>query len=229
MPEQSEDEAVGVLAELQADQELALRQVFPEQHFTKPPPRYTEATLVQELEENGIGRPSTYAPIISTIQDRGYVEQKERRFFATDLGMVVTDLLTEHFPKIMDLKFTSNMEEELDQIEESHRDWHRVLNDFYEPFQSELKKAETDMPAVKGVETDEKCPECEKPLLVRWSKRGKFLGCSGYPECKFTREEGGEARPEPVETEHDCPECGKKRSEERRVGKECRSRWSPYH
>ena len=206
-PASKEDDKL--LPPLQEGQVLELIELNPTQHFTQPPPRYTEATLVRALKKENIGRPSTYATTISTIQDRGYVEQKERRFFATELGLVVTDLLVKHFPKVMDPKFTSHMEDELDQVANAHLDWKAVLSEFYEPFSDELARAATEMEKVRGVETEEKCPQCEQPLLVRWSRTGKFLGCSGYPECKFTKPVGGDARPEPQETEHKCPDCGK--------------------
>src|SRR5262249_19015608 len=166
--------------------------------------------LVKALEKEGIGRPSTYATIISKIQDRGYVEQKERRFFATELGMVVTDLLIEHFPKIMDLKFTGHMEEEFDLIESSKVGRDEVLTEFWEPFQQSLEVAKAKMQAVKGVETDEKCPLCQKNLVIRFSKKSgsKFLGCSGYPECTYTKPVNGQFEA-PVPTEHPCPTCGK--------------------
>jgi DNA topoisomerase-1 len=200
-----------LLPALHEKQNLDLLDLVPTQHFTKPPPRYSEASLVKELEKDGIGRPSTYAAIISKIQDRGYVEQKERRFFATELGMVVTDLLVEHFPTVMDLKFTGHMEEELDLIEtgKAHRD--EVLGEFWEPFRQALEVAKTKMQAVKGVETDEKCPLCQKPLVTRYSTKTKssFLGCSGYPECTYTKPVNGEGRAAPVPTEHKCPTCGK--------------------
>src|SRR5262249_30634526 len=155
------------------------------------------ASLVKALEKEGIGRPSTYASIISKIQDRGYVEVKERRFFATELGKVVTDLLVEHFPKVMDLKFTGHMEEELDQIESRKIQRDVVLEEFWEPFRQALEIAKTKMQAVKGQETDEKCPQCGKALVVRYSKKSgsRFLGCSGYPECNYTQPTEGEARP----------------------------------
>ena len=184
--------------------------LVPTQHFTQPPPRYSEASLVKSLEKEGIGRPSTYAAIISKIQERGYVEQKERRFWATEIGMVVTDLLVEHFPRVMDFKFTSHMEEELDEIEsrKMHRD--DVLTEFYEPFRQALQVAETKMKAVRGEETGEKCPQCGKALVVRYSKAGRFLGCSGYPECKFIKPREGEGpREAPELTDHPCPTCGK--------------------
>jgi DNA topoisomerase-1 len=196
-----------LLPKLTEQQKLALLELVPSQHFTQPPPRYNEASLVRALEKEGIGRPSTYATIISKIQERGYVEQRERRFYATKLGKLVTDLLVEHFPKIMDVKFTSHMEDELDQIENAHLEWKAVLNEFYEPFAQALREAETKMPAVKGIESDEKCPLCQAPLVTRWSKHGEFLGCSRYPECQYIKP--SEGRPGPELTEHRCPDCGK--------------------
>ncbi len=190
-------------------QKLDLLDLVPTQHFTQPPPRYNEASLVKTLEKEGIGRPSTYASIISKIQERGYVEQKERRFFATKLGMLVTDLLVEHFPKIMNVKFTSHMEDDLDEIEARKLNWQAALNEFYEPFSQELKEAEVKMQAVKGIESDEKCPNCGSTLVTRWSKLGEFLGCSKYPDCKYIKPREGEEDRAPQATEHVCPECGK--------------------
>jgi DNA topoisomerase-1 len=199
-----------LLPTLQEKQPLDLLSLTPSQHFTQPPPRYNEASLVKALEKEGIGRPSTYATIISKIQERGYVEQKERRFYATEMGMVVTDLLVEHFPQVMDLKFTSHMEEELDEIESRKIGRDVVLTEFYEPFRQSLQVAEMKMQTVKGEPTDEKCPKCGKPLVVRFSKLGKFLGCSGYPECSYIKPREGEAaREAPIETEHKCPTCAK--------------------
>lgn len=199
-----------LLPHLTEKQRLDLLNLSATQHFTEPPHRYNEASLVKALEKEGIGRPSTYATIISKIQERGYVEQKDRRFYATEMGMVVTDLLVEHFPKVMDLKFTSKMEEELDQIEERKYKRDEVLTEFYEPFQQALQVAETKMQAVRGVETDEKCPICNKTLVIRFSKGGKFLGCSGYPECKYIKPREGEPpREAPLLTEYACPECRK--------------------
>jgi DNA topoisomerase-1 len=202
-----EDEAT--LPNLAAKQELACQELLASQHFTQPPPRFNEASLVKTLEKEGIGRPSTYATIIAKIQERNYVELKERRFYATELGMTVTDLLVEHFPKIMDLKFTSHMEDELDEIENAKIDHLKVLEEFYQPFSHDLKQAEAKMPAVTGMETDEKCPQCQAPLVVRWSKLGKFLGCSKYPECKYIKPREGEADRAPQTTEHQCSDCGK--------------------
>jgi len=201
-----------LLPKLEEKQELALLKLTPTQHFTQPPPRYSEASLVKALEKEGIGRPSTYAAIISKIQERGYVDQKERRFHATELGMVVTDLLVEHFPTVMDLKFTSHMEEEFDDIESRKIARDEVLSEFWHPFRQALETATTKMQVVKGAETGEKCPQCGKPLVVRYNrKRGsKFLGCSGYPECNYIKPAEGEDQVEaPTPTEYTCPTCGK--------------------
>jgi DNA topoisomerase-1 len=200
-----------ILPALSEKQVLDLLELVPSQHFTQPPPRYSEASLVKALEKEGIGRPSTYAAIISKIQDRGYVDQKERRFYATELGMVVTDLLVEHFPQVMDLKFTGHMEEELDLIESHKIARDEVLTEFWQPFRQALEVAKTKMQTVKGAETEETCPQCGKTLVVRYSKKtgSKFLGCSGYPECSYTKPTDGDAREAPVPTEHKCPTCGK--------------------
>ncbi len=190
---------------------LDLRKLEEAQHFTQPPPRYSEATLVKKLESLGIGRPSTYAAIISTIQDRGYVEQKERRFYATDLAEIVTDKLVKHFPDIMNVEFTSHMEEDLDKVEEAQIDSLSVIREFWEPFSADLAKAGEEMESTKNQPVEEAgpCPDCGAPLVKRWSKHGAFLGCSKYPDCKYTRSAEGEAaRPEPKRTEHKCDKCG---------------------
>jgi DNA topoisomerase-1 len=179
------------------------------QHFTQPPPRYSEATLIKALEKEAIGRPSTYAPIIQTIQDRGYVEQKERRFHATHLGMAVTALLVEQFPKILDLKFTAQMEDKLDDIATAKEEMTTVLDEFYYPFQEELKAAESNTERVQ-IATNETCHLCASPMVLKFGKTGQFLGCSKYPECKATRPLGGQPRAEAVESEHSCTKCGKK-------------------
>jgi DNA topoisomerase-1 len=188
------------------------------QHYTQPPPRYNEASLVKALEKEGIGRPSTYASIISKItsEDRGYVEVKDRRFYATTIGKVVTDLLNEHFPKVMDLKFTSHFEEELDDIETRKMEYHDVLNEFWGPFSEALRTAEEKMPTKRGAETGEMCPVCGRPLVANYSKKTgrEFIGCSGFrdPEtpCKYIKpREGEEARPEPEMTDIPCPTCAK--------------------
>jgi DNA topoisomerase-1 len=194
-----------LLPPLSDQQLLHLLRLTASQHFTEPPPRYNEASLVKTLEKEGIGRPSTYASIISKIQERGYVEQKERRFYATEIGMTVTDLLVEHFSHVMELRFTSHMEEELDQIETRKYKRNDVLNEFYERFMQDFQAAETKM-----VTDAEKCPLCGKPLVERYSRFGKFFGCSGHPECKYIKKSGEKAQREPPkETEHKCPECGK--------------------
>jgi DNA topoisomerase I len=197
-----------LLPVLKVDQVLDLHALDATQHFTQPPPRYSEATLIKALEKENIGRPSTYAPIIQTIQDRLYVEQKERRFFATDLGMAVTDLLVKHFPKILDLKFTAHMEDELDEISTAKGDMVKVLDEFYYPFQEALKSAETQMERVQ-IPTSEVCHVCGAPMVLKFGKTGQFLGCSKYPDCKATRPLGGQPRAEAVESEHVCPKCGK--------------------
>jgi DNA topoisomerase-1 len=200
------------LPTVEAGQELAVVDIRQEQHFTKPPARFTEASLVKALEKEGIGRPSTYASIISTIQDRGYVEQKEKKLHATDLGEVVTDKLEEYFPKIMDLAFTRYMEEQLDKIEESHLDWVRVLNEFYGPFKESLETATSEMKHAKAETTpsEYECPRCGEKLVYRFGKKGKFLSCSSYPKCKFAWQCDKEGKMvEQKVSEHKCPNCGK--------------------
>ena len=183
-----EDEEARSLPELTADEALALIQIWPEQHFTQPPPRYTEASLVKALEENGIGRPSTYAPTISTIQQRGYVIREEKRLSPTETGTIVNDLLVQYFPEIVDLSFTANMEAELDQIAEGEREWVGVLREFWGPFSSQVTTAEADMPQVNtGPEyVGRDCPETGHPLIIRWGRYGKFIGCSDFPRCRYT-------------------------------------------
>ncbi len=196
----------------QVGRPLATVDIQPEQHFTKPPARYTEASLVKALEREGIGRPSTYAPIISTIQDRGYVEQREKKFHATDLGEVVTDKLNEYFPQIMDIAFTRQMEEQLDQIEDQHLDWVRVLRDFYGPFKANLETAQQEMKHAKAESTPSEysCPDCGRPLVYKFGKSGRFLSCSAYPECKFASPVDKEGKMVKDEiSDHKCPNCGK--------------------
>ena len=201
------------LPPLHAGQVLRVLEVKPEQHFTQPPPRYTEASLVAELEKRGIGRPSTYATILSVIQDRDYVETKERKFYPTELGRLVSDLLVEHFPDVMDVEFTAAMENLLDQIEEGKRPWVGVLRDFYEPFEKHLQAASQRMPSVKNMvePTTEICEKCGKPMVIRLGRYGKFLACSGYPECKATRplkSEDTGAHQVGVLTSEVCEQCG---------------------
>ncbi len=201
----TEDE---ILPDLSEGETLELKRVTSEQKFTQPPPRYSEAALVRTLEKEGIGRPSTYAAIISTIQDRGYVLLEKRAFRPTPLGVFITDKLVRHFPRIMDLKFTGHMEEELDQVESGTIDWTTVLNEFYDAFKENLVAAEREMQPFE--ETDEKCPECGKPMTRRISKAGMFLGCSGYPDCKYTRNLSptGKDVSDGLEGKT-CPVCGK--------------------
>jgi DNA topoisomerase-1 len=169
---------------------LRFKQIRPEQHFTEPPPRYNEATLVKRLESDGVGRPSTYASILSTIQEREYVKKEGGRFIPTELGMVVTDLLIESFDDIFEVKYTARLEEELDEIEEGKLDWRTSLGEFYERFDRDLKHAEEHMTNIKRMEkpTDLICEKCGKPLVIKWGKHGSFIACTGYPECTYTRE-----------------------------------------
>ncbi|MDQ6693726.1 MAG: type I DNA topoisomerase [Chloroflexota bacterium] len=185
---------------------LDLLKLWPEQHFTQPPPRYTEATLVKVLEEQGIGRPSTYAPILSTIQDRGYVVKEEKKFAPTELGIAVNDLLVDHFPDIVDVGFTSNMEGELDDIANGERPWVPVVSQFYAPLESSLAEAETKVGRIEvsrpePERTGELCPESGHDLVIRESRFGPFIACSGFPKCRYTR-------PIVVSTGVDCPQCG---------------------
>ena len=174
---------------LKEDEKLELIKLMPSQHFTKPPARYSDASLVKELEEKGIGRPSTYAPTISTIVARHYVERKAGYFYPTEVGIVVTELLVKHFPDILNVSFTAQMEAELDQVEEGSIDWRKVLNDFYGPFIKDMSMAQVEMKDMKKekMPTDYKCQLCGKIMLFRWSRRGTFLGCSGFPKCKNSR------------------------------------------
>ena len=171
-------------------EKLRFRAIKPEQHFTEPPPRYNEATLVKKLESDGVGRPSTYASILSTIQEREYVKKEGGRFTPTELGMVVTDLLLESFDDIFDVKYTARMEQELDEIEEGKVDWRAAMAEFYGKFDHDLKHAEQHMTDIKRMEKpiDEMCPKCAKQLVIKWGKHGSFIACTGYPDCTYTRE-----------------------------------------
>ena len=196
---------------------LKLISLTPEQKFTQPPPRFSEASLVRELEENGIGRPSTYAAILSTIQEREYARLEKGKFIPTDLGILVTDLLVKNFPRILDVAFTASMETELDRIEEGKTKRLDTLNNFYLPFTEELRKAKANMRNIKREETptDLLCEKCGKPMVIKWGKNGRFLACTNYPDCKntknFTQDEKGEIRPEEnrLTTDIPCPLCGK--------------------
>lgn len=187
---------------------LSCEDLVSSQHFTPPPPRYSEASLVRALEKEGIGRPSTYAPIVQTIQERGYVRLESRRFFASELGSGVTELLQQGFPEIMDYSFTAEMEAKLDHIEEGKMDWVKVIDEFYLPFAVELGRADLTIDALKGkpAPAGEICPQCETEMTIRYSKNGAFLSCTKYPECKGTRplDEPGVDDDVPVV---ECPEC----------------------
>lgn len=199
------------LPAMETGETAELRGIDPNQHFTKPPSRYTEASLVKELEKQGIGRPSTYAQIISTLRDRTYVEMEKKQFAPTPLGETVADVLVRLFPDLFDVGFTSQMEAELDRIEEGELEWRSVLAGFYGPLERQLasgrKNGETIIRSLME-RTDEECPDCGSALSVRWNKRGRFLGCTGYPDCRFTRSLDGEDRPPPEPTGEKCPECG---------------------
>ena len=216
-----------LLPPLEAGMTLRLVKLVPEQHFTQPPPRFNESSLVKELEERGIGRPSTYAAILTTIQgirdgaaqpEKAYVEKVDNRNFRpTHLGTLVTDLLVQSFPREMDVAFTAGMEEKLDEIEEGNAQWQAVLQGFYTSFKEDLAKAEVAMRDVKRQEiaTDLACEKCGKPMVIKWGRMGEFLACSGYPECRntmnFKREEDGKIAPvkeEEVTTDEKCPACG---------------------
>jgi len=193
----------GPLPPLDVGEILDLLRLTPEQHFTQPPARYTEATLIRELEKHGIGRPSTYAPILSTIQVRGYVERVNKLLIPTDIGFVVNDLLVKHFPAIVDLPFTAHMEEDLDKVAAGERDWVAVLREFYAPFERTLQAAEQNMEKVElpPEETGEFCEKCGSPMVVKMGRFGKFIACSNYPECRNTKKFL-------IKTGAKCPKCG---------------------
>jgi len=218
--EDAEEESTQEIPPLTVDELLDLVRLIPLQHFTQPPPRYTEASLVRTLEEYGIGRPSTYAPILGTIQQRGYVQRDSSRLVPTETGIVVNDLLVEHFPEVMDYGFTAQMEEQLDDIAAGEREWVPVVREFYEPFEQRLEKADRKIEKVDmgPQEIGRECPECGQPLTLRWGRYGKFIGCKGFPDCRYTEpwlEKVGVA----------CPECGgdlvEKRTRKGRVGYGC--------
>ncbi|MEO8972342.1 MAG: type I DNA topoisomerase [Ktedonobacteraceae bacterium] len=182
-----EDEKI--LPSLQTREVLDLHSLKPDQHFTQPPPRFTEASLIKELEEQGIGRPSTYVPILSTIQDRGYVEQEQRRFVPTWLGETVNEVMNKHFPNIVDAGFTADMERKLDDVEEGRISWTEFLHSFYGDFKTSMEKAEAEMNRVQKPveEIDEQCPDCGRNLIIRTGRFGRFVSCSGFPECRYSR------------------------------------------
>jgi DNA topoisomerase-1 len=182
------EEEMAVLPDLEKGDELDLLRLLPEQHFTQPPPRYTEATLVKALEEHGIGRPSTYAPIITTIQQRGYVQQADRSLQPTETGVLVDELLAEYFPDVISVGFTAQMEDELDGIAAGEAEWVPVIREFYAPFSARLETAEKEMPELDlgDQPVGRECPACGGQLVIKWGRYGKFIACDNYPECRHT-------------------------------------------
>jgi DNA topoisomerase-1 len=218
--EMVEDEELKLrLPEVGQGEALRLRKLDPEQHFTEPPPRFNEATLVKALEEKGIGRPSTYASILSVIQNREYVEKQQGRFYPTELGMVTSELLVKNFSDIFDVAYTARMEEELDEIEEGKLSWVDALDEFYKKFKKDLRIAEREMDDLKGegIATDVKCEKCGKPMVIRLGRNGQFLACTGYPDCDGTSDltpelaaQQGSGQPAaPEVAEQNCEKCGK--------------------
>lgn len=216
--EEEKVEEENILPVLSKGEILSLITLLPEQHFTQPPPRFTEASLVKELEENGIGRPSTYAAILSTIQEREYALKEKGKFIPTELGFLITDLLIQSFPKIVDVEFTAHLEEQLDEIEEGKLAWLDAMREFYGPFKDSLKKAKVEMKDIKKEEvpTEVVCDKCGKTMVIKWGRNGKFLACPGYPECKntknFTMDGTGKILiqiPKIEESNEPCPKCSK--------------------
>ncbi len=209
-----QDEAEKALPALAVGEELDLRKLLPEQHFTQPPPRFSEAALVKALEEQGIGRPSTYAPTIATLQARGYVTTEQKKLIPTELGLIVNDLLVEHFPSVFDIGFTSQLEGELDEIAAGDRAWVPTMREFYGPFTETLSQAERTMERVRlrDEPSDEVCEKCGRPMVIKLGKYGKFLACSGFPECR-------NAKPLLVRTGVPCPSCHQGELVERRSKK----------
>src|SRR5207247_2778930 len=217
--DEEDEELEHKLPMLRQGEILQLNKLLQEQHFTQPPPRFTEATLVKALEEKGIGRPSTYATNPTTIQDREYVVKQEGKFSPTELGFIINDLLVESFSDIFDVQYTARMEEELDEIEEGKIAWTEALEEFYGKFEKDLKQAQKHMTDIKKMEepTDEKCEKCGSSMVIKWGRHGKFLACSGYPECKNTgeiaRSDGAapatEGRVGVEQIEEVCENCGK--------------------
>jgi DNA topoisomerase-1 len=212
---EEEIEDGGALPRLSEGERLKLLKLLHEQHFTQPPPRFSEATLVKELEEKGIGRPSTYAAILSTIQEKKYVEKIEGRFHPTELGRITTEELVKHFPTEMDVTFTADLEEKLDSISEGQANWKKVLRDFYTPFKKDLVRAEREMRDVKReeIKTDLTCERCGSPMVIKWGKMGRFLACTAYPECKNTKDfkevEGKIVVLQEETTDEKCDKCGR--------------------
>ena len=223
--EDEKEDKEKILPKLEQDDPIDLEKLNPDQHFTKPPPRYTEASLVKKLESEGIGRPSTYAPTISTIMTRGYIEKEAKQLVPTDTAMVVTDLLVDHFKDIVDYKFTAEMEDKLDGVEEGKEDWTKLLSKFYKPFHKNIEeKMETLKKSdITSEETDEVCDKCGSEMVIKLGRFGKFLSCSNYPECKNAKPLAGEGKEKKVSEEQQkkieeltekfkdkkCDKCGK--------------------
>jgi DNA topoisomerase-1 len=200
-PEEEVKSTSQILPELVKGEKLKTLSITPSQHFTKPPPRYTEASLVKTMEELGIGRPSTYAPTIMVISNRGYVHRQGRSLIPAELGETVTDLLSQHFPQVLDVQFTARMEEELDRVEDGDNPWADCVREFYGPFAEALKAAATEMQSVKRPPepTGEMCPQCGKEIVIKWGRNGRFMSCSAFPACRYAKA---------IPTGVKCPEPG---------------------
>jgi len=207
------DDQESILPPMEEGRPVQLNEISADQHFTEPPPRYSEASLVNALEQYGIGRPSTYAAIISTLQNREYVTLDSKRFYPTDVGRIVNKFLTEHFTKYVDYGFTANLEDDLDAVARGEKDWIPLMNDFWRPFTQLITEKEEAVQRkdVTQESIDEKCPDCGSPLSIRLGRNGRFIGCTNYPTCSYTRnlgEDGAAAAAEPERVEgRVCPQC----------------------
>jgi len=201
-----------LLPEFKLDEIVKLEDLKTEQHFTEPPSRYSEASLIKELEKLGIGRPSTYAPTISLLQNREYVKTENKQLIPTEIAFKVIEVLEKHFPNIVDANFTAKMEEVLDEIGEHKKDWQQVLREFYEPFMKQIEDGKKNIPSQKVAKPleGEFCPECGGQLLLRKGRYGEFIACSNFPKCKYTRRLDGVEPPKPKETDIVCEKCGSK-------------------
>jgi DNA topoisomerase-1 len=199
-----------VLPNFKVGEELKLENIKAEQYFTEPPSRYSEASLIKELEKRGIGRPSTYAPTITLLQNRNYVKTEKKQLIPTEIAFKVIETLEKYFPNIVDSNFTAKMEEELDEIAEHKKDWQKVLEEFYEPFIKQIEEGKKNIPSQKIAKPleGEFCPECGGQLLVRKGRYGEFIACSNFPKCKYTRQIDGTEKPKPKETDIKCDKCG---------------------
>ncbi len=198
-----------LLPELKGSQELTLNDIKAEQHFTEPPARYSEASLIKKLESLGIGRPSTYAPTVTILQTRKYIEIEKKRIHPTEIAFTVIEMLEKHFPEIVDSNFTSNMEETLDLIAEDKADWQKVLADFYAPFMEKIEKGKKEIKSLKtAIPTGEKCPQCGHDLVLRKGRYGEFIACSNFPKCKYTKDPNAKESDQPETTDEVCDKCG---------------------